>query len=166
MQNAIWGWILIWGGLTAANAQAQQKVDPVEAPIPQTLTQPAPAARTATVGESQHDVEARLGPPAGWRRKGKDVTETWILSPTATLVLTIRNERVSKVRYQGRSAPNAGITDRVVDAAAGIVLTQACPALYRKPMLFLTTNDVATLRQCDANGYMLFGLYIYTGAKK
>jgi hypothetical protein len=65
--------------------------------------------------------------------------------------------------------PAPGKAERVVrtvaNSALALYLTQACPSLYRKPMLFLTGNDVQVIQQCNANGFMLFGLYIYTGPR-
>jgi outer membrane protein assembly factor BamE (lipoprotein component of BamABCDE complex) len=59
--------------------------------------------------------------------------------------------------------------EKVGNVALGVgvqyTLSQVCPDVYRKPMIFMTANDLQWLQACNANGYMLFGLYVYTGPR-
>jgi hypothetical protein len=57
-----------------------------------------------------------------------------------------------------------GVADKVISVAVSGYFSWACPAVYRKSLLFMTANDVQLLQQCNANGFMLFGMYVYTGA--
>jgi hypothetical protein len=58
-----------------------------------------------------------------------------------------------------------GNAERVVNAISGAYLTWACPGVYRKPVLWMTAADVQLVQACNANGYMLFGMYFYMGGK-
>lgn len=53
--------------------------------------------------------------------------------------------------------------ERIGNAAAQFTLAMVCPRVYQKPIIFMTANDVAWLQVCNANGFMLFGIYVYTG---
>lgn len=53
----------------------------------------------------------------------------------------------------------------IADAASQVSLTTVCPKIYRKPVVFMAANDVQWLQACNANGYMLFGIYMYTGPR-
>lgn len=59
----------------------------------------------------------------------------------------------------------ARILDRVADAVGQLSLGQICPSLYRKPMVYMSANDMQWLQACNTNGYMFFGLYVYTGPR-
>ena len=120
------------------------------------------------IGESREDVINIMGAPDGSssRRKKRETTDDWMISNYDTLIVTFRNDRAVKIRHlyshpAVEDAGNAG--NKVVSIANRLYLVFTCPALYRRPVLFLTTADIQVIQQCNANGYMLFGAYIYTG---
>ena len=59
----------------------------------------------------------------------------------------------------------AAFAQAALQTAVTIQYGQVCPQIYRKPVLFFSANDYQWLQACNANGYMLFGVYIYTGGK-
>ena len=49
--------------------------------------------------------------------------------------------------------------------AVGLSFEAVCSQVYRKPLILMTANDYQNLQSCNANGYMLNGVYLYTGGK-
>ena len=43
------------------------------------------------------------------------------------------------------------------------IMGNVCPKVYRTPFVFMTPEAWQWVRVCDANGYMAFGFYVYTG---
>jgi hypothetical protein len=66
----------------------------------------------------------------------------------------------------GTQSKAANVVDRVATAAQGVMLTHDCPRVYQTPLIFMNANDVQWLQACNANGFMLFGMYVFTGAKR
>ena len=58
------------------------------------------------------------------------------------------------------------VVGKVVNVAASLYFTRVCPAIHRKPAFLMTAADVQVLQACDANGAMLFGVYLYTGGQQ
>ena len=58
-------------------------------------------------------------------------------------------------------APN--LADKIVNVGQGLLLSHYCPQIYRTPLVLMNANTAQWLKSCDANGFMLFGLYVYTG---
>jgi S-formylglutathione hydrolase FrmB len=55
------------------------------------------------------------------------------------------------------------VAGKVANTVNSIYLTWACPKIYRVPLFWMTAEQYQLLVQCNANGFMLFGLYLYTG---
>lgn len=138
------------------------------------------------VGQRREDVEKALGQPDGYKTQNGGVTEDWILSPQDTLLVTFKHDLVVSTRHAFRAsgAPDSTSTtarhkraerpsesgettaERVARVAQGLYLSQACPAIYRKPLFFMTATDGQLLQTCNANGFMLFGIYLYNGGSR
>ncbi len=73
---------------------------------------------------------------------------------------TVKYEQYNQ-REGGGSGGSLG--PALINVAAQLYLTTVCPQLSRKPLLFLTATDLQTLQSCNANGFLIFGLYVYTG---
>jgi hypothetical protein len=46
------------------------------------------------------------------------------------------------------------------------MLSHYCPQVYRIPLIFMDANAAQWLQACNANGFMLFGMYVYTGGNR
>lgn len=135
------------------------------------------------VGQRREDVEKALGQPDGYKTQKGGVTEDWILSPQDTLLVTFKHDQVVSSRHAFRTSgkpdstsataervehpsESGGTTaERVARVDQGLYLSQACPAIYRKPLFFMTASDGQLLQACNANGFMLFGIYVYNGSR-
>lgn len=148
-----------------------QKVEPVAAPLPQQLSLEAksPTWAQVKVGQTVEEVERILGKPFGEEAKGGRLAREWRLSPEDTLLVVFKNNRVRSIRHLDlRPKPETpGQEGRAIEKAAGIALgiylAHFCPAAYRKPLLLMNASDAQLLQQCNANGFMLFGMYVYRG---
>jgi hypothetical protein len=132
------------------------------------------------IGEAKEEVLRRLGRPNGPppsqhaldQAKEGDSIGAWAVSPRDTLVVTFRENVVSSFWHEGpdesaSSTPSKAetIAGKVAEIGASLYYTSVCPGIYRKPALFMTAADVQILQGCNANGFMLFGVYLYTGGK-
>ena len=75
-------------------------------------------------------------------------------------------ENVNMVEFSfPQNQPQASKAERVVNSVAGavngVLLQHYCPGIYRTPMMFMNASQYQMLQQCNANGYMLFGVYLY-----
>jgi hypothetical protein len=50
-----------------------------------------------------------------------------------------------------------------MNAASAVYLGAVCPRIYRKPVIWMTAADMQLIQTCNANGFMVLGLYIYKG---
>jgi hypothetical protein len=94
----------------------------------------------------------------------------WKLSSADTLVVVFWENEVIDVEHEfpannSPTSPRGAETTagKIVEVGARLYPTGACPAVYRKPALLLTAADAQLFQVCNANGFMLLGLYIYTG---
>jgi hypothetical protein len=105
---------------------------------------------------------------------------TKAVAETATSVPTVAAAAPSVVQQQAQyPAPQQQVQQQpeskhpkleralgmILDVTAQVSLTTECPKIYRKPVVFMTANDVQWLQACNSNGYMLFGIYMYTGPR-
>jgi len=96
--------------------------------------------------------------------------DCWQISASEVLAVFYDKQRAVEYIYrvgprdtQDRDPQAPTTADKVAGAVSRASLTLACPAVYRKPVLFMTASDVALIQTCNANGWMLFGMYIYAG---
>jgi hypothetical protein len=144
-----------------------------------------------TAGQTRAEIHALVGEPDSVRTVHLHLCDTWTwilqnpdnLSDHGYLEVHYKNGKVTSaergvlnkhvkmvssvpVPKQARERRNwSGIAEKVANVAANGYLSWACPAAYRKPWLFMTNNDVQLMQLCNANGFMLFGLYVYTGGR-
>jgi hypothetical protein len=144
------------------------------------------------IGQAQDEVFRIMGRPDGPRPsqsvldkvKEGDLIAVWTISPEDTMVVTFREDVVNSLWHEPPvgSAPKGGtptrstlttteptkadtVVEKVANVASGIYLAAVCPGIYRKPALFMTAADMQSLQVCNANGFMLFGMYLYTGGQ-
>jgi hypothetical protein len=141
------------------------------------LTAGSSATPEVRIGQSKEEVLRQLGRPNGAltrsiveRLRVGDSFGLWKLSPVDTLVVVFRENEVIDIEHEfaannSPTSPRGAETTagKIVEVGARLYLTGACPAVYRKPALLLTAADAQLFQICNANGFMLLGLYIYTG---
>jgi hypothetical protein len=116
-----------------------------------------------------------------------DVAEVWDFPNQSSLVVVLKRKKVSRFTTAsfdsvdtfvleagyhrvydpasdtGGGSGNGDGVQRVANAINGFYLTYACPRAYRKPVIWMTAADVQLVQACNANGFMFFGAYVYTG---
>jgi outer membrane protein assembly factor BamE (lipoprotein component of BamABCDE complex) len=137
-------------------------------------------AKRVSIGQAKEEVLRIFGRPNGPppsqhildRAKPVDSIGIWTLSPRDMLVVAFRDDKVSSFWHEDTegntpSAPSKTDTvlGKVGQVADSLYFTSVCPAIYRKPALLMTAGDVQVLQACNANGFMLFGVYLYTGGR-
>jgi hypothetical protein len=166
--------------------QTQEPAAVILSAIPDSLTQ-TQAVKAADVYDKLYRTQPEsklielMGPPTMRRGKGNTVFEEWFY-PDGTIWLKLERhshqgefEAVQIKRYladgSSADAPSkastaATVATKVADVAGRLYLTHYCPQVYQKPVLLMTASDYQLLQACNANGFMLFGLYLYTGAQQ
>ena len=158
---------------------------------PKTAAAMQSVADQIKAGQTITDVHALLGKPnrPGYRPQW----EEWNISPDSKRVLEVQYDKEGVVlwvhnfvdqsngntpkdiqdrqewanRDRGASAQSeTTVADKVAGAAAGVYYSWACPTVFRKSVWLMTANDAQLIRQCNANGFMLFGIYVYTGVRQ
>jgi hypothetical protein len=171
----------------AVAATGQVRPEPIKPePTPSALTDPLMTTSllpllgrpSIVVGQTSAEVAELLGKPdtvTSFKKKGKFI---WYYH---LLAVTFRSGKVTKVQTfseqsndlstptsetpstPSRAERAAGVA---VDIAARFALANVCPNVYRKPLLFMNANDLQWLQACNANGFMFFGVYVYTGRQQ
>lgn len=162
---------------TAAAVVGQKNPEPVVSPLPDHLTIVQPdAIRQPMVGQMAEQVSALLGKPDGIdhlhnRKQGNFI---WYYRPDShdTLMLTFVGEKVKRIKTFNSSSdahPPRNLDRSVgiaLDIATRVAFVNVCPKVYRLPVLFMNANELQWLQACNASGFMLFGLYVYTGPQQ
>lgn len=91
--------------------------------------------------------------------KAKAVAE---VSP-ANVESFVITERPAKPETAYDAGPST--VEHVANMASGIYLSAVCPRVYQKPVIWMNAGELQLLQTCNANGFMLFGAYFYTGPK-
>lgn len=69
-------------------------------------------------------------------------------------------------RSGGSSHPKlAAFLEKADQVATQMTFSTVCPKVYRTPLILMDANAYQWLQACNANGYMLFGGYVYIGGK-
>ena len=93
-----------------------------------------------------------------------DKVETFFTAtPESAEDYALKRKPQEPQRVYSAESGNAGGVERVANAISGVYLTYACPRVYRKPVIWMTAADVQLVQACNANGFMAFGVYVYTG---
>jgi hypothetical protein len=85
-------------------------------------------------------------------------------SEPGNIRVTFKDSLVFKVqREQQHNSKGAAIAQVAVQIATQLYLTQVCPQLYSKPLLFWTAGESQIWQACISQGWFLGRWYIYTG---
>jgi hypothetical protein len=70
-----------------------------------------------------------------------------------------------KIKQTETPSRAATVVNKVADAVDGLMLVHYCPQVYRIPLIFMDATAYQWLQACNANGFMLFGVYVYLPKK-
>jgi hypothetical protein len=134
--------------------------------------------KKVNVGQAKDEVLGIFGRPNGPppnqqildRAKQADSIGIWTLAPRDTLIVAFKEDVVTSYWHEDPEggAPNApskaeAVAGKIAEVGASLYFSRVCPGIYRRPALLMSAADMEVLQACNANGFMLFGLYIYTG---
>jgi hypothetical protein len=177
---------------TSAIILHAQTVEPVPSSLPTELKLPDPTAAPAEAqrstlsgpqligkirqGQLGDEVHYAIGQPtAQWQEKhGKQRYEEYAASDGRVLLgFRLRDGQypLDTIRFDPLVPAQAGpSSSSVVDKVASVVdrfyLTYYCPKIYQRPLMWMTAAEYQLLQACNANGFMFFSMYFYTGGTR
>ena len=142
--------------LATAAGQERKELPTDSSPSQTTLT---PQPHLVKRGQTPEQVVSVMGLPDAvehTRARTDDNNAKWYYGTRDLFIVRFVNGTVNQIKkakaYTGEPTKFERALDRVVQGATIGYLAYSCPTVRRKPMLWLTTNDIQLLKACIAAG--------------
>lgn len=134
----------------------------------------SPPDRLLKLNLTKSEVEALVGKPKKVRVSGRYRSEEWTYATfhvwfnaqSGKVNEVATNEQIKTMKADDRRRRSITIATAAAGIAQQVIFQQTCPQIYRIPLLLMNAAQYQWLQACNANGFMLFGFYVFTGGQK